>query len=142
MFDLEKSIADWRKQMLAAGIKSPVPLDELEVHVREEIERQVKSGIDTQRAFEIATRNLGQVQVLKKEFKSIAPRKNSLATAAATLVLGLTFAGSGISSWYTHKILAVGSGLEILGGGILFISAAHDMIRVVKSHRHSKISLG
>jgi len=30
MFNLESSIARWREQMLAAGIQSPVPLDELE----------------------------------------------------------------------------------------------------------------
>ncbi len=44
MFDLEESIADWRKQMLAAGIKSPVPPEELEIHLREEIERQMQPG--------------------------------------------------------------------------------------------------
>ena len=37
MFSLEKSIAGWREQMLAAGIKAPVPLEELEIHLREEI---------------------------------------------------------------------------------------------------------
>ena len=42
MFDLEKSIAEWRKQMLSAGIKTPVPLEELEIHLREEIEQQIK----------------------------------------------------------------------------------------------------
>ena len=45
MPDLEKSIAEWRRQMLAAGIKTPVPLEELEIHLREEIEQQMKSGI-------------------------------------------------------------------------------------------------
>ena len=53
MFDLEQSIADWRQQMLAAGIKTPVPLEELEIHLREEIERQMKSGLNEQDAFEI-----------------------------------------------------------------------------------------
>ena len=43
MFDLEQSIADLRRQMLAAGIKTPVPLEELEIHLREEIEQQSKS---------------------------------------------------------------------------------------------------
>ncbi|HEY5041998.1 MAG TPA: hypothetical protein VIK53_08340 [Verrucomicrobiae bacterium] len=52
MFNLEQSIADWRQQMLAAGIETPVPLDELEIHLREEIERQMKSGSDKQQAFE------------------------------------------------------------------------------------------
>lgn len=35
MFDLEQSIAEWRRQMLAAGIKTPVPLEDLEIHLRE-----------------------------------------------------------------------------------------------------------
>ena len=34
MFDLEKSITRWREQMLAAGIKTPSPLEELENHLR------------------------------------------------------------------------------------------------------------
>jgi len=37
MFDLEQAIIAWRQQMLAAGIKSPVPLEELENHLRDEI---------------------------------------------------------------------------------------------------------
>ena len=35
MFNLEEKISEWRKQMLAAGIRSPVPLEELEIHLRE-----------------------------------------------------------------------------------------------------------
>jgi len=41
MFDLEEKIAEWRRQMLVAGIKTPAPLDELEGHLREEIELQI-----------------------------------------------------------------------------------------------------
>ena len=68
MFNLEKSIADWREQMLAAGIKTPVPLEELEIHLREEIERQMKSGLGEQKVFEISIRQIGQPKRLKKEF--------------------------------------------------------------------------
>jgi hypothetical protein len=69
MFNLEQSIAAWRRQMLSAGIKSPVPLEELEIHLREEIEQQMKSGMNEQAAFEIAVRQIGQPKVLKDEFK-------------------------------------------------------------------------
>ena len=69
MFDLEKSIVNWRKQMLAAGIKTPVPLEELELHLREEIERQMKSGLNEQDAFEISIRQIGQPKTLHSEFK-------------------------------------------------------------------------
>jgi hypothetical protein len=69
MFHLEQSIADWRKQMLAAGIQTPVPLEELEIHLREEIERQIKSGLDEQVAFNSAVQKIGQAGLLRTEFK-------------------------------------------------------------------------
>jgi hypothetical protein len=68
MFDLEKSIADWRKQMLAAGIKTPVPMEELEIHLREEIERQMQLDANEQSAFETAVARIGQGIALKTEF--------------------------------------------------------------------------
>src|SRR5580693_1072763 len=71
MFDLEKSTAEWRKQMLAAGIETPVPLDELEIHLREEIERQIESGTNPQQAFENSVRQIGPAGELKGEFKKI-----------------------------------------------------------------------
>jgi hypothetical protein len=69
MFNLEQSITDWRQQMLAAGIKSPVPLDELEIHLREEIERQTNLGLDEQKAFEISAARIGRPEILRSEFK-------------------------------------------------------------------------
>ena len=71
MFDLEKEIADWRRQMLAAGIKTPVPLEELESHLREDIERQMKSGSNEQKAFEVSIQRIGQPQAIKREFKKM-----------------------------------------------------------------------
>ena len=69
MFDLENAIADWRQQMLAAGIQTPVPLEELESHLRDEIERQMKSGLSEQKAFGSAVRQIGQPKTLNIEFK-------------------------------------------------------------------------
>src|SRR5271157_5070374 len=53
MFNLEQSISEWRRQMLAVGIKTPVPLEELESHLRDEIEQQMRSGLNAQQAIEI-----------------------------------------------------------------------------------------
>ena len=58
--------------MLAAGIKAPVPLEELEIHLREEIERQMKSGLPGQEAFEISARRIGQPETLRVEFMKTA----------------------------------------------------------------------
>ena len=71
MFDLEQSITEWRRQMIAAGIKTPVPLEELESHLREEIEQQMKSGSNERQAFETAMAQIGQAKPLKMEFKKI-----------------------------------------------------------------------
>jgi hypothetical protein len=71
MFDLEQSIADWRRRMLVAGIKTPVPLEELESHLRDDIAQQMQSGLSAQRAFEIAVKRIGQTPELKREFKKI-----------------------------------------------------------------------
>jgi hypothetical protein len=72
MFNLEQSIAEWRKQMLAAGIQSPVPLEELEVHLREDIERQIKSGLSDQEAFNLSTQNFGPTMKIQTEFQKVA----------------------------------------------------------------------
>jgi hypothetical protein len=90
MFDLEKSISDWRAQMLAAGIKFPVPLEELEIHLRDEIERLVKSGLSGQKAFEISVSHMGGPEILKCEFK-----KNG-GTAMKKIGLVATFIGVAI----------------------------------------------
>src|SRR5215472_9639615 len=68
MFNLEQAIAAWRRQMIAAGIKTPVPLEELESHLREEIEQQIKLGMDEQTAFKRTASQIGQPKTLKKEF--------------------------------------------------------------------------
>jgi Clp amino terminal domain, pathogenicity island component len=71
MFDLEKSIVKWRRQMLAAGIKATESLDELENHLREEVEKQIELGRKPERAFEIAMDQIGRPTPLKAEFAKI-----------------------------------------------------------------------
>jgi hypothetical protein len=78
MFDLEKSIVEWRKQMLAAGIKTPVPLEELEIHLREEIEQQVKLGLNEENAFSLVVRQFGKGDNLKQEFSKIGSQRYGL----------------------------------------------------------------
>jgi hypothetical protein len=78
MFDLNEKITRWRQQMLAAGIKTPVPLEELESHLREEIERQMEAGMEPQAALAAAMEKIGQVQTLKTEFTKIGGAKKSV----------------------------------------------------------------
>jgi hypothetical protein len=68
MPDLEERIMEWRWQMRAAGIQSPVPLDELESHLREDLERRMQSGASAPEAFAAAVEQLGEAAALKNEF--------------------------------------------------------------------------
>jgi hypothetical protein len=68
MFDLEQSIIEWRRQMLAAGIPR-VTLDELESHVRQEIDRQIQSGAVEPEAFQRTILQIGPARELKAEFR-------------------------------------------------------------------------
>ena len=71
MFDREQAIADWRRQMLAAGIKTPIPLEELENHLRDEIERQTASGLSEAEAFPAAVQEIGPAQAVQNEFRKV-----------------------------------------------------------------------
>lgn len=71
MFDLDVQITEWRRQTLAAGIGSPVPLDELESHLRDEIEHQMRLGLSETEAFNLAVQQIGQAGMLKNEFAKI-----------------------------------------------------------------------
>jgi len=71
MFHLETAITEWRNQMLAAGIKSPVPLEELESHLREDIEQQARAGLNGRRAFEAAVQKIGRAGIVHREFSKV-----------------------------------------------------------------------
>ena len=83
MFNLEQAVTQWRRQMSAAGIKSSDVLDELESHLREDMERQTRSGVDAQKAFEAAVQKIGPAGALKNEF-----RRSTAAIVAEKMMVG------------------------------------------------------
>ena len=74
MFDIEQSIAEWRRQMVAAGIAEPEPLNELEMHLRADIASLVKVGKPEPEAFELARSRLGSGTAVRLEFDKISTR--------------------------------------------------------------------
>jgi hypothetical protein len=75
MRDLDEKIAAWRTRMAAGGIKTPAVLDELEAHLREDVERQMRTGHDEGEAFEAAVQHIGRSDLLKAEFAKIGEAK-------------------------------------------------------------------
>jgi hypothetical protein len=95
MFDLNDAITEWRGQMLAAGIQFPVPLEELEIHLREDVEQQVRAGLEPEQAFMAAVQRIGQSGALHREFGKIAAPKPGvrriLVRALCVTVAGFCF---------------------------------------------------
>jgi hypothetical protein len=71
MFNLEQSIADWRRQMLAAGVNGSDVLDELEGHLRADFRALVSSGNSEEEAFQRAVAQVGAPGALRMEFNKL-----------------------------------------------------------------------
>ena len=95
MFNLDQAVMEWRRRMLATGIKTPVPLDELENHLRDDVEQRVHSGADAQQAFEAAVLCIGQADALKREFTKVGETWHVLRRKAVWALIGIAF----LSSW-------------------------------------------
>lgn len=71
MFDLEQAISEWRRRLTAGGITARLTLDELEAHLRDDIERRAASGTAMSEAFEMAIDQLGTATTLTPEFEKV-----------------------------------------------------------------------
>lgn len=70
MFKLENAISAWRNELFRAGLSSAAVF-ELESHLRDDIARQMESGVDAESAFHTAVRNLGAAAKLGPEFQKM-----------------------------------------------------------------------
>ena len=81
MFHLESSIENWRAELSSLSTDDR---RELETHLRDEIERQMKSGADARTAFEVAAKKIGNTGRLKLEFgKGMMSRWEKIMVLAA-----------------------------------------------------------
>ncbi|HEY3853080.1 MAG TPA: hypothetical protein VGO67_01655 [Verrucomicrobiae bacterium] len=132
MFNLEQAISEWRRQMLSAGVRSPVPLQELESHLREEIERQAKLGVQIEQAFQNAMGKIGPATVLDREFKKSGANKKKRIIVMLAGVIGVAIGmalvmpamalylnQSSLSGWDV-AFLIFGAALTLGGGKVAF----------------------
>jgi hypothetical protein len=131
MFKLDTAITEWRQHMLSAGVKTPVPLEELESHLLEDVEQQLQFGVSAPRAFEIAVRKIGRPNTLRNEFK----KNERMLMKRVIILLGILaiFVGPAIilpalaqhqnrGTWTTGMIVPVvlGSAIVLVGIGMTF----------------------
>lgn len=120
MPDLEEQIAQWRKRMAAGGVKTTAVLDELESHLREEVQVRIAAGDSESVAFQTAATRIGSAGSLRMEFNKVAgavalPVLISASTWIAAVILMLVLFSARLASGkvgpliFTH-ILTITSG--------------------------------
>lgn len=68
MFDLEHAIRSWRRHLRRAALLTASDLDELEEHLRDEVDHLKAGGEPVEKAFYTAVERLGDADSLRREF--------------------------------------------------------------------------
>ncbi len=113
--------------MLAGGVKSPVPLNELESHLRDDFEREMKTCSDAQQAFDVVVSRMGCPKELEREFKKVGPMQQALRLKAVWILIGCAF----VSCWFLFgksPALAIVYGAFLTG---LIVASAVDFKRFI-----------
>jgi hypothetical protein len=133
MFDLDQAIAKWRAQMRSIGLKSRADLDELESHLREQLDR---AGFVDQKVFDVAVRQLGNPVCIRTEFKKMERQTMKRKIIIGVAILAFLF-GTGIilpalarhnqrnlpsssngGTWATDELVPLCIGLVVTLGGV------------------------
>ena len=69
MFDLNKAILKWKKGLRKNKSFEDGNVEELEIHLRDTIESELKLGVSAEEAFEKAVKNVGEIKEINKEYK-------------------------------------------------------------------------
>ncbi|MFK7845073.1 MAG: ABC transporter permease [Rhodothermales bacterium] len=71
MFDLDKTLSTWRNSYKLRRAFSTEDMDELEQHLRDEIDELVEKGFSPQMAFERAIKDMGSWDTAEKEYGKV-----------------------------------------------------------------------
>ncbi len=121
--------------MTAAGIKSAGTLEELESHLREEVERQVQSGATGEQAFAVAAQRFGQPATLQREFAKAGVSRGARwkrVRAALWRFIGIPTVAPVALSAGSREILELG-GKEALGFHHNFIGTEHVLLGLLEA---------
>ncbi len=130
MRDLEEKIAQWRKKMAAGGVKTPAVLDELEGHLREDVQARISAGDSESVAFQTAVARIGSAGALQTEFNKITGAVSLPVLIGASIwisavVLGLVLFSNRVAAGtlgpllFTHVLtITAGYGAAFLVGAL------------------------
>lgn len=144
MFNLEHEVAGWCRQMAAGGIKTPDVLEELESHLRDDVDQQVRAGLSQQQAFLEAVQRLGQVNLLRAELKKVDKTSAHRLKPVAFDVCGVLYLASASYALVTHEMAGAERllGLSALGFTMLFSLGLRYGSRWVPAEGRTRTILG
>ena len=129
---------------MAGGIKSHEVLDELESHLRDDVECKVRSGSEAEKAFQQAAQKLGRAAVLKLEFERVenAERKfmrRSLMFIAAFIgiMVGMALVMPAVAQYCHEGVMRNDEPWLFLIGSLLTLGGCGAAIRGLKKRRAS-----
>lgn len=71
MFDLNQQISNWRKNVIEKGSCHVSDVDEMESHLKDEIDQLKSQNLSEQEAFLVAAHRLGQPDAIAEEFAKV-----------------------------------------------------------------------
>ena len=104
--------------MLAAGIKTPMTLDELESHLREDIRFYLADGRSEKEAFNLAVTRLGKPGLLRTEFNKVESRTWWPVTVGYWLYVG-SMVSMAVSIAMSGRLLLGASKMGLIANPIL-----------------------
>jgi hypothetical protein len=126
MFNLNEEVIKWRNALAQSEAFGGADIDELESHLREEIERLAAAGLSEQEAFLVAGHRLGDTRSLESEFAKVNAghilRTRLFWMAAGVLAYLLARCLAGASGNAGALIAGLG-GLGPYGAGVLAVAA-------------------
>lgn len=131
MFNLDHAIQEWRRHLMTDGVNAPDVLTELENHLREDIDQQMRAGISAQDAFARALPRIGQPRVLRSEFAKLGENRERRILKLIGIAFS-TFAGAFsliiLPKLFHHEISGIAErllGLAAIALTMLSIPAWH-----------------
>jgi hypothetical protein len=88
MSDIEKQIEQWQIDLAGSELLGHSDVNELESHLREEMERLRASGLSDEEAFFVGRHRLGDTAALADEFAKVNPHRR-LANRLYWMIMGL-----------------------------------------------------
>lgn len=153
MRDFEKQNADWRRSITKALPHRSEAFDELEAHLRDEIDTLIRSGTSPEQAFDLAVCKLGQPSAIDAEFDKLEQLRRPrwkpatlarwacVAIALLTLLFLVPRIGQGrMTLLLASHVLSVTIGYStmfVIGGLAIYYVLAEGFRRTGPSQRYA-----